>query len=73
MSFANKNLSVIAYANGWTLWHYKTSDNAEAPGYFDPIKNLANTGDIMIITGTDCAAIRVISDTTPHISLQRIS
>ena len=22
MAFQNKNLSVIAYANGFTLWHY---------------------------------------------------
>ena len=26
MSMNSKNLSVLAYANGFTLWHYKTED-----------------------------------------------
>jgi hypothetical protein len=74
MSFANKNLSVIAYANGWTLWHYTAhGENAEAAGYFDPIRNLANAGDIIIITGGDTAALRVVTGTTPNVSLNRIS
>ena len=27
MAFKNKNMSVIAYANGWTLWLYQTQDD----------------------------------------------
>ena len=26
MSMNSKNLSVLAYSNGFTLWHYKTED-----------------------------------------------
>ena len=36
MAFQNKNLSVIAYANGFTLWHYKenaTLATITASGY----------------------------------------
>lgn len=50
--FKNKDLSVIAYASGWTLWQYYTEDSLETvelDGYFDKIKELCATGDIIII------------------------
>lgn len=28
MAYNAKNLSVLAYANGFTLWHYTTTDTA---------------------------------------------
>ena len=52
MAFQNKKLSVIAYANGFTLWHYKenaTLATITASGYFSSLKNLMNTGDIILI------------------------
>lgn len=60
MAFQNKNLSVIAYANGFTLWHY--AENATvaaitASGYFDNVKSLVNTGDVIIINGSDDTVI----------------
>ena len=30
MAFQTKDLSVLAYANGFTLWHYTTADPAVA-------------------------------------------
>lgn len=50
--FKNKNLSVVAYASGWTLWQYYTEDSletVEVDGYFDKISHLCATGDIVII------------------------
>lgn len=50
--FRNKDLSVIAYANGWTLWQYYAGDSletVEVDGYFDKVSHLCATGDIMII------------------------
>lgn len=50
--FRNKDLSVIAYANGFTLWQYYTEDSletVEVDGYFDEVKRLCATGDIIII------------------------
>lgn len=50
--FRNKDLSVIAYAQGWTLWQYYTEDSlekVEIDGYFDKVKDLCATGDIIII------------------------
>ena len=64
MAFANKNLSVIAYANGFTLWHYsaaETSDTICASGYFNDVKTLMNTGDIVIINGSDRTSIMQIT------------
>ena len=47
MAFQNKNLSVIAYANGFTLWHYAANETLAtitASGYFNIVKTLMNTG-----------------------------
>ena len=39
MSFAARDLSVLAYANGFTLWHFTTTDASVATlGYFDTAK-----------------------------------
>lgn len=64
MAFQNKNLSVIAYANGFTLWHYKenaTLATITASGYFSSLKNLMNTGDIILINGSNGSAIKVVT------------
>ena len=64
MAFQNKNLSVIAYANGFTLWHYKenaTLATITASGYFSSLKNLMNSGDIILINGSNGSTIKVVS------------
>lgn len=64
MAFQNKNLSVIAYANGFTLWHYAANETMEticASGYFDDVKTLMNTGDVVIINASDNTAIKKIN------------
>ncbi len=53
MAFQTKDLSVLAYANGFTLWHYTTADPAGAltkarPGYFDPANAMLRAGDIIL-------------------------
>ena len=45
-------LSAISYANGFTLWHYRTDDNTAtvlAPGYFDPAAQMLRQGDFMFV------------------------
>ena len=64
MAFQNKNLSVIAYANGFTLWHYKenaTLATITASGYFSSVKTLMNSGDIILINGSNGTTIKVVS------------
>lgn len=63
MAFQNKNLSVIAYANGFTLWHYKTQDGVEdLQGEYFPknIVDLMAVGDMLIINASDGNYIRFI-------------
>ena len=64
MAFQNKNLSVIAYANGFTLWHYAASETMAtigASGYFDDVKTLMNTGDMVIINASDATSIKTVT------------
>ncbi len=67
MAFQNKNLSVIAYANGFTLWHYaadETMSAISASGYFDSVKSLMNNGDVIIINASDNTSIKKIAVAT---------
>jgi hypothetical protein len=58
MAFVQKNLSVLAYANGFTLWHYTTPDTAatvDTAGYFNPAADMLRPGDMILAntsTGT---------------------
>ena len=55
MAYQSKNLSVLAYANGFTLWHYTTPDTAaeaDTAGYFNDASDLLRSGD-MILANTD--------------------
>ena len=49
MTFAARDLSVLAYANGFTLWHYATIDaDVSGAGYFNDASDMLRTGDILI-------------------------
>ncbi len=66
MAFQNKNLSVIAYANGFTLWHYAAAETLatiSGTGYFNDVKTLMNVGDIVIINGSDNTTIKKVNIT----------
>ena len=60
MAYNRENLSVLAYANGFTLWHYTTPDAAgtvDTAGYFDDAAGMLHAGDMMLAnTATDGAA-----------------
>ncbi|MDR1206886.1 MAG: hypothetical protein LBK26_00520 [Rickettsiales bacterium] len=72
MAFANKNLSVIAYANGFTLWHYAEHVSLGAictDGYFNDVRTLMNAGDIILVNSIDNTAIRRVVTTNPDIAV----
>jgi len=51
MAYASKDLSVLAYANGFTLWHYTTADIAtdvDTGGYFNGAADMLRVGDISV-------------------------
>ena len=59
MAFNSRDLSVLAYANGFTLWHYRTADGAEdltaepqpgaATSYFAGADELLREGDQIVV------------------------
>ncbi len=66
MSFSNKCLSVIAYANGFTLWHYAGREaiaNIQVDGFFNTVSGLMNKGDMILTNGTDATRILVVTST----------
>ena len=76
MAFQNKNLSVIAYANGFTLWHYTenaTLATITASGYFASVKSLMNSGDIILINGSNGTAIKVLTVSSDAITVGALS
>ena len=50
MAFSIRDLSVLAYANGFTLWHYKAGAGGVAaaggPGFFDPAADMLASGHV---------------------------
>lgn len=55
MAYASKDLSVLAYANGFTLWHFTTADvgtDVDTSGYFNDASDMLRVGDI-IVANTD--------------------
>ena len=76
MAFQNKNLSVIAYANGFTLWHYAADEKMNviaASGYFDSVKTLMNTGDVIIINASDNTSIKKVAVASDAVSVAALA
>jgi hypothetical protein len=72
MAFQNKNLSVIAYANGFTMWHYVGSEalaTISASGFFNGVASLMNAGDVIIVNGGDTTGLRKITATGPSVTV----
>ena len=78
MAFKNRNFSVLAYANGFTLWHYTTNEDTLEQicdkSYWDKgIAVLANTGDIMIVNASDGTAIRRVELNDSEMKLTKLN
>ena len=51
MAYSSKTLSVLGYANGFTLWHYSTPDAAntvDGAGYFNAAAEMLRIGDFIL-------------------------
>jgi hypothetical protein len=49
MTFKTSDLSVLAYANNFTLWHYTTVDTGiTSTGYFNTASDMLRVNDLMI-------------------------
>lgn len=52
MAYQSKSLSALAYANGFTLWHYRTADLAtdvDTTGYFNAAVKMMRVGDFVMV------------------------
>ena len=61
MVFSSRDLSVIGYANGFTLWHLRTIDPAPRVGsesYFNGAAHMFRAGDFILVNagGRSCPA-----------------
>jgi len=68
MAFLSKDLSVLAYANGFTLWHYTSPDAHTAvrvAGYFNGASHVLRVGDMILANtstgGTLAAGILLVN------------
>ena len=68
MAFAIRNLSVLAYANGFTLWHYKAGrdrlDQVEKRDFFADAADMLAEGDMMMVSASDGGRIISIASGT---------
>ena len=67
MAFRAKDLSSLTYANGFTLWHYRSTDIAtdiDTTGYFNPAAAMVRVGDFLLVNtntgGTSSHGIMVV-------------
>lgn len=52
MAYSSSGLSAISYANGFTLWHYRTDDlvaEVDNAGYFNTASKMLRPGDFMLV------------------------
>ena len=65
MSFAIRNLSVLSYAQGFTLWHYKAGAarlaDVATDGFFDHAADMIAAGDMMMVSAADGGRILVVA------------
>jgi hypothetical protein len=63
MAFTIRNLSVLSYANGFTLWHYKAGgdrlEQVAERNFFADASDMLAEGDLMMVSAADGG--RVIS------------
>jgi hypothetical protein len=63
--FAIRDLSVLAYAQGFTLWHYKantrTLPRVDHKGFFDDASDMLACGDIVLVSSPHGARIVVVA------------
>ncbi len=69
MSLQLSDLSVLAYANNFTLWHYKTEDaSVTTAGYFNTASDMMNVNDLLItnvdIDGSPVTQFYIVTDIT---------
>ena len=77
MDFTIRNLSVLAYAQGFTLWHYKAPTAPLAtlaqPGFFNHAGDMLATGDMVMMSARDGGRVAFVSGTNDHVTLAALA
>lgn len=65
MAFNIRDLSVLAYANGFTLWHYKTGNDSltdvAGDDYFGDASDMMAVGDMALISSAKGCGVLCIA------------
>jgi len=77
MPFDPSNLGVLAYAAGFSLWHYRSTVDAAAtiaaPGYMDAVAAMLRPDDVILVSAADRGLMmRVLSLTGGRVTLATI-
>ncbi len=76
MSFTIRNLSVLAYANSFTLWHYKATASVLAEvfarGYFDGVADMLASGDMVLVSAADGGEVLIVIVTGASVAMMPI-
>jgi hypothetical protein len=70
--FNHRDLSVLNYANGFSMWHYKAKCSyfdMIQPGYFAAAADMFSNGDMLIATGETWASQSLIRVAEGRVSL----
>jgi hypothetical protein len=72
MAFAIRNLSVLAYAQGFTLWHYKAGAAKLAQvarsGFFNHAADMLAPGDMLLVSGAEGGRMLFITATADAVT-----
>ncbi len=69
MAFSIRDLSVLAYANGFTLWHYKSGNKSlievSKVNFFGGASDMMAAGDMVMVSGEAGARILCVASASP--------
>ncbi len=64
MAFNSANLTALCYGNGFTLWHYTSTDaiaTVNTSGYFNDAANMMAVRDVVIVCDSDTPTTSFVS------------
>ena len=68
--FENKKLSVLNYANGFTMWSYKDTncsiDEIMDTSFFVEVHQLIMVGDILMVTAQEGSFMLAVTEIKPN-------
>jgi hypothetical protein len=77
MEFTVRNLSVLAYAQGFTLWHYRAPNAKLAtlgkPGFFNKAADLIAQGDMLMMSGADGGRVAFVASAQNSVTLAALA